>query len=182
MTHKKLIKACQKGDESAKQKVYQLFASKMMGICVRYSKNVEEAEDIFQEGFIKFFQNIEKLKDDNLLESWIKRIFVNTAINYYHKEKKHYYHSDSEVLESSHDESENIIDHISQQELVSLIDQLPQGCRMVFNLYVMEGYNHKEISKMLKFSLGTSKSQLSRAKVLLREELKNLGITGFVKA
>ncbi|MFT5616822.1 MAG: RNA polymerase sigma factor (sigma-70 family) [Arenicella sp.] len=181
MTHKELIKACQKGNESAKKEIYQLFAGKMMGLCVRYSKNIEEAEDIFQEGFIKVFQNIKKLKDSDLLEPWMKRIFINTAINYYHKEKKHYYHSDSESLETSHDDSESVIDQISQQELLGLIEKLPQGCRIVFNLYIMEGYKHDEIAKMLEISLGTSKSQLSRAKILLRKELNGLGINGFIK-
>jgi RNA polymerase sigma-70 factor (ECF subfamily) len=177
MTDKEIIKGCKKGDKVAQESLYTLFANRMMGLCRRYSKNREEAEDIFQDGFVKVFGGISSLSSSEKLEPWLKRIFVNTAITYYHKNKKHYNHFDSEELDISQTHSLDAIERLSQQELLVFVNELPEGYRMVFNLYVMEGFKHNEISKMLNISTGTSKSQLSKAKAMLKKQLAQVGIS-----
>ena len=176
MTSKELIKGCKKNRKEAQKALYGLYAPKLMGLCRRYSKNREEAEDIFQEGFVKAFGSIGKLQSSSMLETWLKRIFVNTAINYYHKQKRHYHHFDSDELEIENNDYEDIVGKMTQQELLVFINDLPDGYRMVFNLYVLEGYNHREIAEMLDISEGTSKSQLSKAKKMLKERLRKAGI------
>ena len=178
MTHKELINKCLKKDARAQEQLYKQFAPKLMGLCRRYAKNHEEAQDVFQEGFIKVFANIDKLKQPELLESWLKRIFVNTAINYFHQQKKHHHHLDTdELTEVFEDNVSNVINQLSHQELLTQIAQLPDRYRMVFNLYIIEGFKHHEIAEMLKISEGTSKSQLFKAKAFLKEKLAHVGIT-----
>ncbi len=176
MTDKEIIKGCRKGDKVAQESLYSAFSNRMMGLCRRYSQNREEAEDIFQEGFVKVFGGISKLSSSDKLEPWLKRVFVNTAITYYHKNKKHHNHLDSEELDLSQTQVFDAIERLSQQELLVFVNELPEGYRMVFNLYVMEGFKHNEIAKMLNISTGTSKSQLSKAKAMLKKQLAQIGI------
>ncbi|MFT5616819.1 MAG: RNA polymerase sigma factor (sigma-70 family) [Arenicella sp.] len=176
MTDKEIIKGCGKGNKVAQESLYTLFANRMMGLCRRYSQNREEAEDIFQDGFVKVFGGISKLSSSEKLEPWLKRVFVNTAITYYHKNKKHHNHFDSEELDLSQSHALDAIEHLSQQELLVFVNELPEGYRMVFNLYVMEGFKHNEIAKVLDISTGTSKSQLSKAKAMLKKKLAQVGI------
>lgn len=171
MTDQEIIKGCRKGKRSAQEALYQKYAHKLMGICRRYSKNYEEAEDVFQEGFVRAFKAVGKLEKAGALEAWLKRVFINTAINYYQKHKKHHDHVNYEYVYSTNDDYEQIISNLNNQELLVFVNDLPDGYRMVFNLYVIEGYTHKEIAKTLKISEGTSKSQLSKAKAMLKKRL-----------
>ena len=137
----------------------------MKGVCLRYSKNETEAEDVLQDSFIKAFDKLETFKNEGALGGWLRKITVNTALEFYRKNK-----IDSQLLT---DDIENIDDEINAiqklelDDLVFKIQQLPTGFRTVFNLYAIEGYNHKEIGELLSISNGTSKSQYSRAKRLL---------------
>jgi RNA polymerase sigma-70 factor (ECF subfamily) len=145
----------------------------MKGICLRYAKTGFEAEDIFQEAFVKVFSNIQTFRDGNF-NSWIRRIFVNAAINNYRNNKKHYDHSDSHDLEMSDSAQLSGLDELNTQDLVALINELPEGYRVVFNLHIVEGYNHKEIGEMLQIAEATSRSQLARAKGLLKKKLEKI--------
>jgi RNA polymerase sigma factor (sigma-70 family) len=179
-SEKDLIKGCRENDPRAQTAFYNLYKGRLMGICRRYAKNREEAEDIFQEAFIKIFKSIRTLQKDEAVGSWVRQIVVNTAINYYHQHlKQANLQVDYEGVMQSNDEHLNILGQLTSEEILTLINQLPDGYRMVFNLYVMEGYNHREIGEMLEIAENTSKSQLSRAKELLRRKLKEIGIVNY---
>lgn len=174
-----LIKRCTKQNRRAQRELYNAYAPKVMGICRRYANDPEDAHDIFQEAFINVFNSFKKTKSTEIksLEAWIRRITANTAINYYYKIKKHIDHVSTEGIPptNSGEEYEHILSMLGVQELLALIEKLPVGCKMVFNLYAIEGYSHKEIAEMMGISEGTSKSQLSRAKDIIKSKLKILG-------
>ena len=167
---KKLIEACVSEDRKAQKKLYDLFASKMMMICLRYSKSELEAEDILQESFIKIFKNLKNLREYANVAAWIKRIVINTALNYQRSKLYLYPMVNVEHVKISYDENTALSD-FHFDELLKMIQDLPLGCQVIFNLYAIEGYTHKEIAKKLNISEGTSKSQYSRAKSLLQMKL-----------
>ncbi len=169
-TEQTLLQSCYKGDRQAQYALYQMFSKKMMAVCLRYSKSVPEAEDILQEGFIKVFQHIKDFKGNSKLETWITRIMVNTALNA--NRRKMYLFPMVDVTEINTPADEQILPDLSFEQLIQMIQGLPAGCQMVFNLYAIEGYSHQEIAGMLGISEGTSKSQYSRAKELLRDQLQ----------
>ncbi len=144
----------------------------MVGICLRFTRNQMEAEDILQEGFIKVFRYLKDYRSEGSLEGWIRKTIVNTAINFYKKKIKYQKDISLEQNEPINYEEEDAIDMLSAKELLVLIHELPDGYRMVFNLNVIEGYTHKEIGDMLNISENTSKSQLSRARGVLQSKLK----------
>jgi RNA polymerase sigma factor (sigma-70 family) len=145
-----------------------MFSDKMYGICLYYTDNKEDAEDVLQDGFLKVFDNIRQLKHDNL-EAWMRRIFINTALMLYRRRK---FQSDSEPSdEALHDDNHPEI-QMNANELMQLIMDLPTQYRLVFNLYAIEGYKHREIAEMLEITEGTCKSNLSRARALLQQKLK----------
>jgi RNA polymerase sigma-70 factor (ECF subfamily) len=155
------------------EELYSRFAPKMYAVCLRYAGNAEEAEDILQEGFIKIFKKLASFRSEGSFEGWIRRIFVNTSIE--HFRRKTYLQPISEKEENTMEgKSLSVLDSLAEKDLIHLIQQLSPGYRTVFNLYVVEGYTHKEIGEMLSISEGTSKSQLSRAKVILQEMVKKL--------
>lgn len=178
MDHALLVKKCQKNDRKAQQELYSLFKGRMMGICLRYARRQEDAEDIFQEAFIKVFKNISNLRESEKLEGWVRRIIINTAINHYHKSFSSQIMKDVDEEEegSSNQDYEGIIDKLNNFQLLAFINELPDGYRLVFNLYVVDGYTHPEIAEMLHISVGTSKSQLFAAKKILKSKLSKLGI------
>jgi RNA polymerase sigma-70 factor (ECF subfamily) len=142
----------------------------MLGVCMRYAKDRSEAEDMLQEGFIKVFNNITKFKGEGSFEGWIRRIMVFTAINIYKYRSRKF----QETYETENSEAtyhDDVIDQISAKEIIVLIQQMPEGYRLVFNLYAIEGYTHKEIGDMLGIAEGTSKSQFSRAKQYMQHVL-----------
>lgn len=160
-------------DPKAQGELYQRLAPRMFGICLRYTRNQMEAEDVLQEGFIKVFRYMQDYRNDGSLEGWVRRTMVNTAINFYKKKAKYQKDISLDERDPINQDEESAIDKMSAQELLDYIQELPDGYRMVFNLNVIEGYTHKEIGEMLNISENTSKSQLSRARHVLQGKLKN---------
>jgi len=167
-----IIEKCKSCDRLSQEKLYLVYSKKLFGISLRYAKNYDEAQDILHDAFIKIFQNIKQLKEVKAAEGWMKRIVINTALEHFRNMKNTEPIHEIRVLkqESPH-EIESIV---NEKDLLKLIQGLSPQYRMVFNLYAIEGYNHKEIGKMLKISEGTSKSDLSRARVILQEKVKIL--------
>ncbi|MBN3036194.1 MAG: sigma-70 family RNA polymerase sigma factor [Bacteroidales bacterium] len=151
--------------------LYDFFAPRMYGICLRFAGNEMEANDILQEGFIKVFTKLRDFRNEGSLEGWIRRTIINTAINFYRRNLRYASMADVDEVEPRDDHHEGILDLLSREELLDMIRSLPQGYRTVFNLNVIEGYTHKEIGEMLQISDNTSKSQLARAKSLLRKKI-----------
>lgn len=143
----------------------------MFGVCLGYANGRDQAKDMLQDGFIKIFASIKNYNNNGSLEGWVRRIIVNTAIDYYRKSIKELNKVDIEEAENMDIET-SILENIYEKELLNLIQKLPEGCRIIFNLYVIEGYNHLEISELLNISQGTSKSQFSRARLLLKEMIR----------
>ena len=173
---KDVIEGCKKGSHKSFESLYKQYAGRLLSIALRYSFTTFEAEDILQDAFIKIFNSIKSYEYKGSFEGWLKRIVVTTAINHYHKDKTKQSQSDSCYVE---DESEDVVDVISKMaadELLDVIHTLPDGYRMVFNLYVIEGYTHKEIGDLLSISEGTSKSQLAKGRMLLKSKLLQKGI------
>ncbi len=171
-----LISGCIDGNRSCQKRLYELYYGRMMAVSMRYAKNYEEARDILNEGFMKVFTNIHKYKPSHSLESWIKRIVINTAIDHYRKNKKHQNQVDLDYASGEADHSNvSVISKLSAQEILKLVQKLSPAYRTVFSLYVMEGYNHREIAEKLGISEGTSKSNLAKARgklrIMIEEEL-----------
>lgn len=185
---KKIFDDCIKGKRHAQNKLYNRYAPSLLGICMRYAKNKEEAEDILQEGFIKIFLKIQGFRSEGSFEGWMKRIMINTALTHNKQNLKHKYQTDITEIEEIHivddgRQDEESIVKIPRDKLMSIIQSLPEGYKTVFNLYVIEQYAHKEIAEMLDISINTSKSQLSKARRLLTTRItqftgsKNIEIT-----
>jgi RNA polymerase sigma factor (sigma-70 family) len=164
-----LIDGCRKGDRSFQRALYDRFSRKMLVVCMRYSKSSAEAEDILQEAFVKVFQGIKDFRQESKLETWITRIMVNTALNA--QRKKLYLFPMVDVEDTNLTTEEVSITGMNVQDLLEMIQSLPQGCQVVFNMFAIEGYSHKEIADMLGISEGTSKSQYARARSLLQNKL-----------
>ena len=166
-----LIRGCLDENRRMQEELYRRFSPRMYAVCLRYAGNAEEAEDILQEGFIKIFKKLDSFRSEGSFEGWIRRIFVNTAIE--HFRRKRYLQTVSEKEENTLEGNDiSVLDKMAAKDIVSLIKGLSPGYRTVFNMYVVEGYTHKEIADMLGISEGTSKSQLSRAKVILQGLVK----------
>lgn len=146
----------------------------MYAVCLRYAEHVEAAQDILQNGFIKVFGKAAHFEGKGSLEGWIRRIMMNTAIEHYRKNKKMLYATDSLSDQEYEIGVESHLEQLNYKDLLALIQELPLGYRTVFNLFAIEGYNHKEIAELLEISEGNSKSQLSRARSALKEKLKKI--------
>lgn len=168
-----LLDGCRKGNRKAQELVYRSLASKMLSICQRYAKNSFEAEDMLQNGFVKVFNNILLYRGEGSFEGWIKRIIVNSAIEVYRKNMRSL---NTIEIDQAHELKQQAftLDHLEVQDLLELIRQLPDGYRVVFNMYAIEGYTHKEIAEALQISEGASKSQLSRARTWLKNKLAKM--------
>ena len=168
-SEKDILAGCIKGRQSAQRELFDKYSRLLLGVCNRYAQSIEEAEDILQEGFVKIFLNIKEFK------GWMRRIMINTAITHYHKMRKHRYHDDlDEVSESRFEERSWGESEFTKEELFNVIRTMPDGYRVVFNLYAVEGYKHREIAEILKIDENTSKSQYSRARRWLQERLMKL--------
>ena len=168
-----VLKACIAGNQASQELLYHYFAPKMFGICLRYAHDHPTAEDLLQDGFIKVFNKLHLFRYEGSFEGWLKRIFINTSIEHYRKSSKRQFFVElDQANEKSFDSS--IIDELAAEDLLKVIQKLPTGYRTVFNLYAIEGYNHKEIGALLKISEGTSKSQLARARATLQKKIKSL--------
>ena len=166
-----LIEGCIQGNRKMQYELYERFSSKMFGVCLRYAANTEEAEDILQEGFIKVFNKMGSYRGEGSFEGWVRRVFVNTAIE--HFRKKTYLQPITETEENTIEGKYlSVLDHMAEKDIIQLVQQLSPGYRTVFNMYVVEGYTHRQIAEILGISEGTSKSQLSRAKLILQDLVK----------
>ena len=160
-------------------KLYEEYASSMYGICLRYTKNADDAQDVLQDGFIKVYNALERFKGESKIKTWISSIMINTAINHYRKKRVlNTYSAEENEVEVLKIDKTDVINKMSADELLELINFLPEGYSLVFNLYVIEGYKHREIAEMLDITEGTSKSQLSKARNKLQKLLKEkLGLS-----
>lgn len=163
-----------RGTKEANELLYRHFAPKMYGVCLRFTGNPMDADDILQEGFIKIFTKIKNFRNEGSLEGWIRRTFINTAINFYRRNARNLRNDDLDDIELPDNSNEVIYDKLSREELLNLLQELPVGYRTVFNLNILEGYTHKEIGEMLGISDNTSKSQLTRARAILQKRVLNL--------
>lgn len=167
MIDSRTIKACLKGDAAAQRQLYDAFAPTMLGICYRYTKSMDDAQDVLQEGFIKVFQHLHQFRAEGELGGWIRRIIVNAALGFLKKNKN--YAAEMLIMEEhlhpvSTDDPEI---ELNAKDLANMIRQLPTGYQTIFNLHAVEGYSHVEIAVMMGISEGTSRSQYSRARNLL---------------
>lgn len=169
MSLEKLIEKCKQGDLKAQSEVYQLFAGKLFALCLKYSKNYQEAQDNLQDGFITIFKKMHQYQFKGSFEGWLKRIVVNTALQKYRKKNVLNLISDEfpDKIEVEVDETTVSLDY-----LLRIIQELPNRYRLVFNMYVLDGYSHREIAGMLEISEGTSKSNLSRARQILKRKVE----------
>ena len=172
---KQLLKKAIKGNRDAQRTIYEKFASKMLSVCRQYIKDVHFAEDVMVNGFVKVFKNLSDFEHRGSFEGWIRRIMVRESISYLRK--KQFVVFDNEVLERKEIFEEEVTSLIDVDEVQQLIDALPEGYKMVFVLYAVEGYKHNDIAKLLEITEGTSKSQLFKARKMLQENLKLKGIT-----
>lgn len=168
---KRVVEACAKGDREVQGAVYKLLYSSLLKVCYRYTDRPEDAKDLFQEGFLKIFDKIETFNFKGSLEGWIKRIMVNHCIDYYRKNKNKYAMSETLVNASEIADEEDIeqINAVNGKEILALIQKLSPMYRIVFSMYVLDGFTHAEIAEELKISEGTSKSNLSKAKGNLKK-------------
>lgn len=159
----KILKACMEKDPKAQKQLYDHFSSRMYAVCIRYSNSREDAKDILQEGFIKVFGKLGQYTAKGSLEGWMKRVFINTALEHYRVHKVYQQQSD---VEEAYDlpQSGNALERITQKEILAVMATMATGYRTILNLFAIEGYSHAEIAEMLGISEGTSKSQLSRAR------------------
>ncbi|MDX2302008.1 MAG: RNA polymerase sigma factor [Microscillaceae bacterium] len=173
---KKIVKGCKAGKAKYQQILYERYYGKMLSLCMRYTQTREEAKDVLHDGYIKIFKSMKDFQEKGSLEGWIRKIVINTAINYYHKNKK--YHANlyledecQDMLPLDHHE-EDIISKLSYDDIIRFVRTLPPAYMTVFNLYAIEGYNHREIAEMLNISEGTSKSNLAKARMKLQKKIQ----------
>lgn len=176
-----MIRGCAKGKAKYQEMLYHQHYQVMFGVCIRYCKDRDLAEDVMQEGFIKVFQNIAKYRGGGSLEGWIRRIMVNTALEHHRKAARFFPVTDLEEA-MAEDAGHDVVAKMSGDEILVLIQELPDGYRTVFNLFGIEGYSHREIATMLNISEGTSKSQFARARKQLQEKVIALQGDNYGKA
>ena len=176
-----LVGACLKNHRKAQRELYDRFSPMMKGVCMRYASSEIEADDILQDSFIKVFKNLKSYKDNGKLGAWVRRITVNTAIEFYRKRSTQMQHLNDLALEAETRGSNELFATIDLEILQQEIQKLPDGFRVVFNLYAIEGYTHREIGEQLGISTGTSKSQFSRAKKLLQKKVNEIYAVELIK-
>ena len=170
-----ILKGCKNDDRKAQEQLYKKYAPVLLGVLCRYSRNRQEAEDLLQEGFVKVFRNIEQFRHEGSLLGWMRKIMINTAIRYYQSTIE-----ESKNIRLKDDMERKIADldehafSYSAEEVTKVLQLLPEGFRIVFNMYAIEGYRHKDIAKKLGISVNTSKSQYSRARKFLKAVLKKM--------
>lgn len=167
ITQKELLERCTQRDIKAQKEFYGLFARKMMGVCIRYAANVDEAKDFMQEGFLQVFEKLSTFNSTGSLEGWVRKVIINTCLMELRKTKQLF--NDVEEIQIGEDQ---IYTYMNEQDILKFIQRLPKGFRMIFNLYAIEGYSHKEIAEKLQISEGTSKSQYARSRKALQDMIK----------
>jgi RNA polymerase sigma-70 factor (ECF subfamily) len=166
-----LVKRCKAGEPKAQEQLYKQFASKMLGVCMRYATDKMEAEDMLQNGFIRVFQKMGDYRGEGSFEGWVRRIMVHSSIEYYRKHHKIMKLVDSDDEEVDQPVNPVAVTNLGAKDLMLLIQKLSPGYKIVFNLYAIEGYSHKEIAAIVGITEGASKSQLSRARTILKEQI-----------
>ena len=169
MSLEQLILKCSKNDTKAQSELYHLFSSKLFSVCLKYSRNYTEAEDNLQDAFVTIFNKMSQYKNKGSFEGWLKRITINTALQCYRNKGVFEIVNENNIEDVVLDVDD---DDIAIEYLLKIIQELPDRYRLVFNLYVLDGYSHKEISSMLDIAVGTSKSNLSRARLILKEKIE----------
>lgn len=174
MDEQQLIEGCRKGNRKAQKELYETYSRKMMGVCLRYVNDRETARDLLQDGFVRVFTNLASYSGTGSFEGWMRKIFVNNALEYLRR---------SDVLRDAADldhtaelagADSSVISQMSADELMRVVNELPTGFRTVFNLFAIEGYSHKEIGELLQITESTSRSQYTRAKQLLQRKINTL--------
>lgn len=171
-----LAKNCIEGDQRAQQKLFEMYAPKMMGVCLRYMKDQARAEDVLQDGFVKVFTKLEKYTGNGSLEGWVRRIMVNTALDELRKTNKFKANVSMDDVDYMVGSDAEVLSSLIEEDLLKLIHEMPDGYKTVFNMFAIEGFSHKEIGEKLGISENTSKSQYSRAKAYLRIKVEELEI------
>ncbi|WP_341227165.1 sigma-70 family RNA polymerase sigma factor [uncultured Arcticibacterium sp.] len=169
-----LIEKCKNGERGAQRKLYTSHYGFAMSICLRYCKTKEEGEEVLNNAFLKVFKNLEKYDTSHSFKNWFKRILINASIDFYRSQQKHYYHQDINTAFSLKSNLQNAEGDIGHDELMCLVHELPMAYRTSFCLFAIDGFSHDEISKKLGISIGTSKSNVSRARKVLREKLVSI--------
>ena len=164
-----LISGCVKNDRKAQEQLYRLYADEMYNVCLAYEKDRDEVKDILQDSFIKVFKSIEKYDRKGPLKAWVRRIVVNTAIDHFRRKKETDSFVDVETISETTPEQGDRQGGQGLKDILKMVKRLPEGARMIFNLFALEGYSHKEIAEKLSITEGTSKSQYSRARQLLQQ-------------
>jgi RNA polymerase sigma-70 factor (ECF subfamily) len=172
LTEHELIEGCVKNNANCQRMLFEQYAGLMMTICLRYSRDCTEAEDMLQEGFIRVFRYINQYKFEGSFEGWLKRIIVNASLRILQKKGIHFSEINEELKDLQQADAD-VLSNLSEGEILKLISNLPPGYRVVFNMYVMEGYSHIEIAEMLKINTGTCRSQLAKAKRTLQEQIRS---------
>lgn len=173
MNEQELIRACQNRDNAAQHRLFDAYAGRLMTICRRYAASHQEAEDMLQEAFIRVFKHVGQYRGDGSFEGWLRRITVNTALQFLQKRKIEFVELD-EIRFEPESQDHSAVSGLDAEDLMKLIARLPDGYRTVFNLFAIEGYSHEEISAMLHIQTASSRSQLSKARALLREKINSL--------
>ncbi len=181
-----IVQGCQANQPKYQRMLYEQFAGKLMGICIRYCRNEELAKDALQESFVKIFTKIDGFKNESNIATWMTRIAINTTLNHLRQGKRYQFIDDNEnlahTIENLHDVDTDSLEKLSQGELIKMLQELPDGYRIVFNMFAVEGYTHKEIADTLGINEGTSKSQLNRARKHLQQLVQEkMGIYSSVK-
>jgi len=174
MTEEQLIEGCKRGKRQAQEELYNTFSNKMMGVCLRYAGERETARDLLQEGFVKVFTKIKDYSGSGSFEGWMRKIFVNCALEYLRMHDAMRETVDLNNLESIQTSNSSPIKALTASELMGLIKSLPIGYRTVFNMFAIEGYTHKEISSMLNITESSSRSQLAHARQILQSKVNEL--------
>ena len=172
MTEEQLINECKAGKALAQRQLYEKYSRKMMGICMRYTSNRDEAQDILQDGFVKVFDKLNTYQGQGSFEGWLRRIFVNTALDQYRKNKQTKGELDIDDVGYAIDSGVDVASNIQADELLRILQKIPAGYRIVFNMYAIEGFSHKEIAEELGVSENTSKTQFMRARAFLKNILE----------
>ena len=169
---KDIVASCKNGDRESQKMLYKHFYGYAMSICLRYSKNREDAIEVLNDSFLKVFKKLDTYDQEKPFKAWLRRILINTSLDYIRLNKKHFYHSDIDHVESAEFVEEIGLSSLSYEEILAMVQSLPPSYKTVFNLYVIDGYSHQEIAEMLKISEGTSKSNLFKARMHLKKILK----------
>lgn len=172
LTEDEIIDGCLKNDRKMQKALYERFSRRMYSICLRYAKEKSEADDILQDAFLKVYAKIHQFSREHSFEGWMKRIMVNTALSHYKQNLKYYYQQDIEEIKESESPSFQFNDEeFTKEELMKVVQELSDGYRMVFNMYAIEGYKHKEIAEIMGVDIATSKSQFHRARMVIQKKL-----------